>query len=87
MASPADVSSDLSVPFSLLAGTVRNATEAATLAHLDLLAIQAEAIDEHGAIRLGAYVRGRGREGSRVKAGAARRGGRQRRPRAAARRG
>mmetsp|Transcript_19374 Transcript_19374/g.60527 ORF Transcript_19374/g.60527 Transcript_19374/m.60527 type:complete len:196 (+) Transcript_19374:53-640(+) len=47
MASPADVSSDLSVPFSLLAGTVRNATEAATLAHLDLLAIQAEAIDEH----------------------------------------
>ena len=47
MTSPADVSSDLSVPFSLLAGTVRNATEAATLAHLDLLAIQAEAIDEH----------------------------------------
>jgi hypothetical protein len=38
---------DTSVPFPLLAGLVRNEKEAAALAQLDVLSLQAEAIREH----------------------------------------
>lgn len=38
---------DTSVPFPLLAGLVRNENEAAALVHMDVLSLQAEAIQEH----------------------------------------